>query len=128
MSSLLLLFPTLMDNESQPLRAMVSTLSMGALKCIAHLLPLLHLLRFVINACNKCVTLALVVINGNENPRLFSNFSEPLELMASFYCLPTTIRSLVPIRYSLAILGIKCFFMASSIIDFPTLCLTLNSI
>ena len=47
---------------------MASTLSMGALKCTAHLLPLLYLLRFIINAHNKCVMLALIVINENDNP------------------------------------------------------------
>ena len=97
-----------MDNESQPLRATTSMLSMGALKCIAQLLLLLHLLRFVINACNKCVMLPLVVINGNDNPRLFSNSLEPLVLMVGFYCLAIAIRSLVLVRYFLAILGVEC--------------------
>ena len=64
-----------MDNESQHLWAMASMLSMGALKCTSHLLPLLLLLRFVINVGNKCVTLALIVINGNDDPKLFSNSS-----------------------------------------------------
>ena len=50
-----------------------SMLSMRALRCIAHLLPLLRSLHFIINACNKCVTLALIIINGNDDPRLFSN-------------------------------------------------------
>ena len=45
-------------------------LSIGALKCTTHLLPLLCLLRFIINACNKYVTLTLIVINGNDDPRL----------------------------------------------------------
>ena len=97
-----------MDNESQPLRATTSMLSMGALKCIAHLLLLLHLLRFVINACNKCVMLPLVVINGNDNPRLFSNSLEPLVLMAGFYYLPMAIHALVLVRYFSAILGVEC--------------------
>ena len=97
-----------MDNESQPLRATASTLSMGALKCTTHLLSLFRLLCFVINVCNKCVTLSLVDINGNDNPRLFSNLSKPLVLMAGFYCLPTAIRLLVPVHYSLAILGVEC--------------------
>ena len=33
---------------------------------------------------------------------------EPLVLMADFNCLPTAISPLVPIRYSLAVLGIEC--------------------
>ena len=33
---------------------------------------------------------------------------EPLVLMAGFYSLPTAIRLFVPIRYSLAVLGIEC--------------------
>ena len=97
-----------MDNESQPLRATASTLSMGALKCTTNLLSLFRLLCFVINVCNKCVTLPLVTINGNDDPRLFSNSSEPLVLMADFYCLPTVIRPLVPVHYFLAIFGIEC--------------------
>ena len=97
-----------MDNESQPLRATTSMLSMGALKSIAHLLLLLHLLRFVINACNKCVMLPLVVINGNDNPRLFSNSLEPLVLMAGFYYLPMAIHALVLVHYFSAILGVEC--------------------
>ena len=60
-----------MDNECLYLCSTASTLSMGALKCTAYLLLLLCLLRFIINACNKCVTLALIVINGNDDPRLF---------------------------------------------------------
>ena len=67
----ILLFLALMDNESWHLRAMASTLSMGALKCIAHLLLLLRQLHFIINACNKCVTLALIVINENDDLRPF---------------------------------------------------------
>ena len=64
-----------MDNESQHLLAMASMLLMGALKCTVHLLPLLRPLRFVINVCNKCVTLTLIVINGNDDPKLFSDSS-----------------------------------------------------
>ena len=67
-SFLLWLFFTLMNNECLYLCSTASTLSMGALKCTAHLLPLLFLLRFIINAHNKCVTLALIVINENDNP------------------------------------------------------------
>ena len=33
---------------------------------------------------------------------------EPLVLMADFYCQPTTIRLLVPVCYSLTVLGIEC--------------------
>ena len=54
---------------------MTSMLSMGALNCTAYLLLLLRPFRFVINARNKCVMLDLVVINKNDNPRLFSNSS-----------------------------------------------------
>ena len=60
-----------MDNECLYLCSTASTLSMGALKCTAYLLLLLCLLRFIINARNKCVALALIVINGNDDPRLF---------------------------------------------------------
>ena len=60
-----------MDNECLYLCSTASTLSMGALKCTAYLVLLLCLLRFIINARNKCVTLALIVINGNDDPRLF---------------------------------------------------------
>ena len=60
-----------MDNECLYLCSTASTLSMGDLKCITYLLLLLCLLRFIINAHNKCVTLALIVINGNDDPRLF---------------------------------------------------------
>ena len=81
---------------------------MGALKCTAHLLSLLCPLHFIINACIKCVTLTLIIINGNDHLRLFSNSSEPLVLMANFYRLPTAICSLVPVHYSLAILGVEC--------------------
>ena len=51
-------------------------LSIGALRCTAHLLPLLHPLHFIINARNKCVTLTLIVINGSDDPRLFSDSSK----------------------------------------------------
>lgn len=44
---------------------------MGALKYIAHLLLLLLPLRFIIKARNKSVTLAWVVINGNDDLVLF---------------------------------------------------------
>ena len=63
--------PSLMDNECLYLCLIASTLLMGALKCITHLLPLLRLLHFIINVCNKCVMLALIIINGNDDPRLF---------------------------------------------------------
>ena len=72
-SFLLYLFLTLMDNEFMYLCSTTNTLSMGALNCIAHLLPLLRPLRFIINACNKCVTSNLVVIIGNDVPSLFSD-------------------------------------------------------
>ena len=52
-----------MDNEGLYLCSMATVLSMRALKCTAHLLSLLCLLRFIINACNKCVTLVWVIIN-----------------------------------------------------------------
>ena len=68
-----------MDNECLYLCSTASTLPVGALKCIAQLLPLVRPLRFIINARNKCVTLALIVINGNDDPRLFFNSS------AAFY-------------------------------------------
>ena len=59
-------------------------LSMGALKCTTHLLPLLRLLRFIINACNKCVTPTLVIINGNDDPRLFlDSLAVPLFISSS---------------------------------------------
>ena len=32
-------------------------------------------LRFIINACNKYVTLALIIINGNDDPRSFFDSS-----------------------------------------------------
>ena len=35
----------------------------GAMKCTTHLLPLLYPLVFIINACNKCVTLVGIVID-----------------------------------------------------------------
>ena len=54
---------------------MASMLSMGALKGTVHLLSLLRPLRFVINVCNKCVTLTVIVINGNDDPKLFSDSS-----------------------------------------------------
>ena len=60
------LFLVLMGNEPQQPQhswATASVLSMGALKYTAHLLPLLRPLLFIINACNKCVTLVLVVID-----------------------------------------------------------------
>ena len=64
-----------MGNESQHLWATASVSSMVALKYIAHLLSLLRPLRFVINVCNKCVTLTVIVINGNDDPKLFSDSS-----------------------------------------------------
>ena len=62
-----------MDSESLYLCTTASALLMEVLMCIAHLLLLLSPLRFIINACNKCVTLALIAINGNDDPRLFSD-------------------------------------------------------
>ena len=64
-----------MDNKFLHLCSTASTLSLEALRCATHLLPLLHPLHFIINACNKCVMLALIVINGNEDPRLFFDSS-----------------------------------------------------
>ena len=43
----------------------------------------------------------------NEHLHLWD--TEPLVLIAGFYCLPTATRSLMPVRYSLAILGIEYF-------------------
>ena len=60
-----------MDNECLYLCSKASTLSMKALKCTAHLLPLIRLLRFIINVCNKFVTLALIVINRNDDFKFF---------------------------------------------------------
>ena len=38
--------------------------------------------------------------------------------MASFYCLPTATRPLMPIRYSLVVLGIECLlWLYLSLID-----------
>ena len=70
-----------MNNECLYLCSTASTLSMGALKCTAHLLPLLYLLRFIINAHNKCVMLALIVINGNDDPGLFFTHQYPKEIL-----------------------------------------------
>ena len=70
-----------MDNECLYLCSTASTLSMGALKCTTHLLPLLC---FIINACNKCVTSDLVVFIGNDDLSLFSNSSAtPLFISSS---------------------------------------------
>ena len=41
---------------------------------------------------------------------------ELLVLMADFYCLPTAIRLLVPVRYFLAVLGIKCLLWFHSLL------------
>ena len=60
-----------MENEFLHLRLTASTLSIGALKCAAHLLPLLRPLRFTINAYNKYVTSDLVIIIRNDDPSLF---------------------------------------------------------
>ena len=65
-----------MNNEFLYLYSTTSMLSIGALRCTAHLLPLLHPLHFIINARNKCVTLTLIVINGSDDPRLFSDSSK----------------------------------------------------
>ena len=43
----------------------------------------------------------------NEHLHLWD--MEPLVLIAGFYCLPTATRALMPVRYSLAILGIEYF-------------------
>ena len=64
-----------MDNECLYLCSKASTSSMGALKCTAHLLPLLCPLCFIINAHNKCVMFTLIVISGNEDPMLFFDLS-----------------------------------------------------
>ena len=64
-----------MDSESLYLCTTAIALPMGVLMCMAHLLSLLRPLRFIINACNKCVTLTLIVINGNDDPRLFFDSS-----------------------------------------------------
>ena len=49
---------------------------------------------------------------------------KPLVLMIGFYCLPTTTRSLMPVRYSLAVLGIECLlWLRPSLIS---VCYTLN--
>ena len=70
-----------MDNECLYLCPTVSMLSMGALKCTAHWLSLLHPLRFIINAHNKCVMLALIVINGNDDRGLFFTHQYPKEIL-----------------------------------------------
>ena len=73
-----------MDNECLYLCSTVSMLSMGALKCTAHLLPLLRPLSFIINARNKCVTLAWIVINGNDDLVSFFDLSAaPLFISSS---------------------------------------------
>ena len=64
-----------MDNEFLHLCSMASTLSMGALRCTAHLLLLLYPLRLIINACNKCVTLIFLVIMENEDSGSFYDSS-----------------------------------------------------
>ena len=66
-----------MVKESLYLCSMTSALPMGALMCIVHLLPLLHLLFFVINAHNKCVTLAWVIIMENDDSSYFSTHQLP---------------------------------------------------
>ena len=73
-----------MDNECLYLCSMASVLSMGALNYTVYLLPLLRPFRFDTNARNKCVTLDFVVINENDDPRLFSNSSTvPLFISSS---------------------------------------------
>ena len=64
-----------MDNELLHLCSMANTLSMGALRCTAHLLLLLYPLRLIINACNKCVTLIFLVIMENEDSGSFYDSS-----------------------------------------------------
>ena len=56
-------FPFFMDNEFWHLWATASVSWMGSLKYTTHLLLLLCLLLFIINACNKCVTLVWIVID-----------------------------------------------------------------
>ena len=74
-----------MDNECLYLCSTSSALSMGALKCTTHLLPLLRPLHFIINACNKCVTSDLVVIiANNDNLSLFSDSSMPMDWNLNF--------------------------------------------
>ena len=63
-----------MDNESLYLCS-TSALPMGGLMCTTHLLPLLRPLLFIINARNKCVMLAWVVIMENEDSSLFFDSS-----------------------------------------------------
>ena len=70
-----------MDNECLYLCPMASMLSMGALKCTVNWLSLLHPLLFIINVCDKCVMLALIVINGNDDPRLFLTHQYPKEIL-----------------------------------------------
>ena len=48
--------------------------------------------------------------------------------MANFNCLPTAIRPLVPVRYSLAVLGIDCLLWFRPLVDVCMLRLALNSI
>ena len=48
--------------------------------------------------------------------------------MADFNCLPTAIRPLVPVRYSLAVLGIECLLWFRPSVDVCMLRLALNSI
>ena len=74
-----------MDNESWHLWATASMSSMGTLKYTAHLLPLLHLLRFIINACNKCVTLIRVVIDMEwQSYVVFNSSAAPLFIFLFF--------------------------------------------
>ena len=57
---------------------------MEALKYTAHLLLLLHLLHFIINACNKCVTFIWVVINMEwQSHVIFDSSVAPLFVFSS---------------------------------------------
>ena len=77
-------FPFFMDNEFWHLWAMASVSWMGSLKYIAHLLPLLCLLLFFINACNKCVTLIWIVIDTEWRSRvIFNSSAAPLSVSSS---------------------------------------------
>ena len=73
-----------MGNESQHSWAMASVSSMGDLKYTAHLLPLFRLLLFIINACNKCVTLVLAVIDMEWRSHvIFDSSVTPLFMLSS---------------------------------------------
>lgn len=66
------MFLALMVKESLDLCSTAGALPMGVLMCTTHLLSLFRLLLFVINARNKCVTLAWVIIMENDDSSYFS--------------------------------------------------------